>query len=150
MPFIETENNLEQILNNTASGMSAQSIRMNTVASNIANADSISGDPGKTYRAKHPVFSEVKQSIPGIAESEQPLGGVRVTEIKNSQKPLEKRYEPDNPQSDENGYIYLTDVNQIEEMTNMIEASREYQANVEVMNTTKSLLLQTIKVLDTK
>lgn len=140
--------NLEQVLTNTASGMSAQSIRMNTTASNIANAESVSGDPNKAYRAKHPVFSEVKDMIPGLTKDDQPIGGVRVTDIQTSNKQLQRKYEPENPLANKDGYVYLTDVNPIEEMTNMIEASKEYQANVDVMSTTKNMILQTVRLLD--
>jgi flagellar basal-body rod protein FlgC len=141
---------LEKIMTNAASGMSAQSIRLNTIASNLANADSVSGSEETTYHTKYPIFSEVTQKVSGLNEDDQPLGGVRVTDIQQSKKPLEKRYEPDHPLADKNGNVYLTDVNPIEQMTNMISASKEYQANVEVMSTTKNLIMQTINVLNNK
>jgi flagellar basal-body rod protein FlgC len=141
---------LDKILTNAASGMSAESIRLNTIASNLANADGMGGSEDATYRTKYPVFSEVKQRIPGLSDDDQPLGGVRVTDIQHSQKPLEKRYDPDNPVANKEGYVYLTDVNSIEQMTDMISASKEYQANVDVMNTTKNMISQTISVLNTK
>jgi flagellar basal-body rod protein FlgC len=141
---------LEKIMTNAASGMSAQSIRLNTIASNLANADSVSGSEDTTYHTKYPIFSEVTQKVAGLNEDDQPLGGVRVTDIQQSKKALEKRYDPDHPLADKNGNVYLTDVNPIEQMTNMISASKEYQANVEVMNTTKNLILQTINVLNNK
>lgn len=141
---------LEKILTNAASGMSAQSIRMNTIASNLANTDNVSGSDETTYHAKYPIFSEVVQQVPGLSASDQPTGGVRVTDIAHSKQPLEKRYEPDHPSANSEGYIYMTDVNPIEQMTNMISASKEYQANVEVMNTTKNLILQTLSVINEK
>lgn len=141
---------LEQILTNSASGMSAQSIRMNITASNIANAGSVSGDPDATYRARFAQFTEVKDPVQGLPEHEQPIGGVRVTGIQTSDAPLTRRYDPNNPAANEEGYIYLSDVNAIEEMTNMIDASREYQANVEVMKTTKNLIMQTVKLLESR
>jgi flagellar basal-body rod protein FlgC len=110
----------------------------------------VSGSEETTYHTKYPIFSEVTQKVSGLNEDDQPLGGVRVTDIQQSKKPLEKRYEPDHPLADKNGNVYLTDVNPIEQMTNMISASKEYQANVEVMSTTKNLIMQTINVLNNK
>ncbi|VVC77096.1 Flagellar basal-body rod protein FlgC [Aquicella siphonis] len=141
---------LEQVLTNAASGLSAQSIRMNTIASNLANAGSVGSTEESTYHTKYPVFSEVKQGLAGMGQDDQPVGGVRVSSVKDSQKPLEKRYEPSHPLADKDGYVYMTDVNPISEMTNMISASKEYQANVEIMNTTKNLIMQTLSVINTK
>lgn len=130
-----------------ASSMSAESIRMNVTASNIANAGNM-GSEKSTYRAKHPVFSEVKDQVFGLLQQEQPTGGVRVTDVIESKKPLNWRLDPDNPLADKNGRVYLTDVNPVEEMADMISASRQYQASVETMNTIKNLLMQTIKVIN--
>ena len=141
---------LEKIMTSASSGMSAQSIRLNTIASNLANSDSVGGTEESTYHTKFPIFSEVTQRIPGMSDDEQPVGGVKVTDIQQSQKPLEKRYQPEHPLADKNGFVYLTDVNPIEQMTNMISASKEYQANVEVMSTAKNLILQSMNVLNTK
>jgi flagellar basal-body rod protein FlgC len=141
---------LERIMNNAASGMSAQSVRLNTIASNLANADNVGQSNETAYHRKSPVFSEVTQKIAGLSDEDQPLGGVAVNQISKSQKPLQHRHDPDNPLADENGEVYITDVNPIEEMTDMISASKEYQADVDVMNTTKSLIQQTISVLSTK
>lgn len=138
---------LERVLTNASSGLSAQSIRMNTIASNLANANSVGSTPDKTYRAKYPIFTEVTQKVPGLGDSDQPVGGVRVTDIKSSDKPLEQRYDPNNPAANSDGFVYLTDVNTIEQMTNMIAASKEYEANIQVMNTTKDLLVQSLNVL---
>ncbi|MHB1947029.1 MAG: flagellar basal body rod protein FlgC [Gammaproteobacteria bacterium] len=133
-------NTLDTVFNNAASGMSAQSIRISTIASNLANSGSVGTTEDSTYHAKYPVFSEVTHKIAGLSEEDQPLGGVRVTEIKHGNKPLEKRYDPNNPAANAQGFVYLTDVNPIEQMTNMISASKDYEANAEVMNTTKSLI----------
>lgn len=141
---------LERIFTNAASGMSAQSIRMNTIASNLANAGSVGSSEDSTYHSKYPIFSEITQKIAGLNDEDQPVGGVRVTKIDSSHKPLEKRYDPNHPSADANGFVYLTDVNPIEEMTNMIAASKEYEANVEVMNTTKGLLGQSLNILNSK
>lgn len=142
--------NLEQIFNIATSGMSAESIRMNTIASNLANTDSIGADEKSTYHAKYPIFTEVKNNVDGVNDNDQPVGGVRVTKIAQNNHPLEKRYDPENPNADKNGFIYMTDVNPVSEMTNMISSSKEYQADVDVMNTTKNLILATVKVIENK
>lgn len=141
---------MERILTNAASGMSAQSIRINAIASNLANAGSVAGTEDAAYHTKYPVFSEVTQKVSGLNAEDQPIGGVQVTEITKSQKPLERRYDPSNPSANQDGYVYMSDVNPIEQMTDMIAASKDYQANVEVMNTTKSLMVQSLNVLNTK
>lgn len=141
-------NSMEQILTNAASGLSAQNIRLNTIASNLANAGSVGSSEETTYHTKYPVFSEITQNVAGLDKGNQPIGGVRVESIKQSEKPLQKRYEPENPLADKDGFIYMTDVNPVAQMTDMISASKEYQANIELMNTTKGLITQTLSVLN--
>lgn len=138
---------LEQILTNASSGMSAESYRMNIIASNLANASSSSGTESDTYRTKTAIMSEIKDPISGISSEDQPIGGVRVTDIQNSTTPLQKKYDPQNPQANSDGYVFMSDVNPLEQMTNMIEASKQYAGNVEVMNTTKGLIMQTVSLL---
>lgn len=138
---------LEKILTTASSGLSAQSVRMNTISSNLANAGSVGSTPEATYHTKYPIFSEVTRKIPGLSDPDQPLGGVQVTGVKSSTKPLDTRYDPNNPQANKEGYVYVTDVNQIEQMTNMISASKDYEANVQIMNTTKDLLNQSLNLL---
>jgi len=128
-----------------ASGMSAQSVRLNTTASNLANADSVSGDANAVYKARHPVFESVKAAL-AARSGTVPGAAVRVRGIMESQAAPEGRYEPGNPLANENGMIYSPNVNVIEEMTDMISASRAYQNNVEVMNTSKQLLIATLKL----
>lgn len=137
----------EQILVNSSSGLSAETARMNVIAGNLANAGSIGKTEESTYHKKYPVFSEVKQKIAGLSDADQPIGGVRVTKLIESKGPLDKRYEPDNPMADKDGFIYLTNVNPIEEMTNMIAASKEYEANANMISTTKNLLAESLNVL---
>lgn len=134
---------LNNIINIAGSGMSAQAIRLNTTASNIANAENIGSSEDDVYKAKQPVFSALLQN-----ETENKLGlsGVRVSQIIESGAPAQKRYEPSNPLSDQDGYVYMSNVNLIEEMANMISASRSYQNNVEVMNTAKQMLMSTLKL----
>ena len=121
--------------------MSAQSIRLNAVASNLSNADNVSSTEAGAYRAKEPVFAAIYGAARGLGNDVQ---GVRVTSINESTAPIQARYMPGNPQADANGYVYGSNVNSIEEMVNMISASRSYQNNVEVMNTSKQMLLRTL------
>lgn len=140
---------LDRILNTMASTLSAQSIRMNVTASNLANAGSMGSSEATTFHSKHPVFQEVQQQVAGLTQSDQPVGGVRVTDIIESKKKLDWHYDPDNPMADKDGRVYITDVDSISEMTDMLAASKEYHAAIEVMNTTKSLLLKTIRAMNT-
>ena len=130
------------------SGMSAQSVRLNTTASNLANAESVSGTPDGVYKARHPIFEAVRAQLgaqlPGAADNGN--SAVRVRGIYESQAPAAQRYEPGNPLADANGYVYAPAVNVVEEMVNMISASRSYQNNVEVMNTSKDLLMATLRL----
>jgi flagellar basal-body rod protein FlgC len=124
----------------SGSALQAQSVRLNTTSSNLANANSISSSLNKTYRARQPVFEQLKDSF---AEDETNVG-VRVAGIVESKAPLRKEYNPDSPMADAQGYIYLPNVNVAEEMANMISASRSYQTNVEVMNSAKQMLMRTL------
>jgi flagellar basal-body rod protein FlgC len=131
------------------SGMAAQSVRLNTTASNLANAESVSGDPAKVYKPRHPIFEAVRASLAGQGAGPQAAGGdaaVRVRGIYESTAAPAARYEPGNPLANEQGYVYAPSVNAVEEMVNMISASRSYQNNVEVMNTSKELLLATLRL----
>jgi len=126
------------------SGMSAQSVRMNTVASNLANADSVSGDPSTVYQAKHPVFQAVMSQGAGLTAASSAT--VSVTGITQSQAPAEMRYDPGNPLADAQGNVWAPNVNVVEEMADMISAARSYQNNVEVLNTTRDMMLNTLKL----
>ena len=132
-----------KIFDIAGSGMSAQSVRLNTTASNLANADSVSGDPASVYRARHPLFAAIKA---GLGGPDQSAAAVRVLGITESQAPATVRYEPGNPLADAAGNVYAPNVNVVEEMVDMISASRAYQNNVEVMNTSKEMLLATLKL----
>ncbi|WP_420376903.1 flagellar basal body rod protein FlgC [Ramlibacter lithotrophicus] len=127
------------IFNLAASAMSAQSQRMNVTASNLANADSVAGPDGQPYRARQVVFE-----VAGGAADE--VGGVRVAEVVEDQSPLRTVFDPKNPRANGEGYVTLPNVNVVEEMTNMISASRSYQANVEVLNTAKALMVKTLSI----
>ncbi|MBB1439411.1 flagellar basal body rod protein FlgC [Shewanella sp. SG41-4] len=134
---------LFNIFNVSGSGMSAQSVRLNTTASNIANADSVSSSVDKTYRARHPVF-EAEMLKASSQQNSSP--GVTVKGIVESDKPLLKEYSPDHPMADGDGFIYKPNVNVMEEMADMISASRSYQMNVQVADATKSMLQQTLRM----
>ena len=136
-----------KIFDIAGSGLSAQSVRLNTVASNLANADSVSGDPSTVYKARHPVFQAVQQHVQGASSLDnQSEAAVRVSGIMESQAAPQMRYDPGNPLANAQGNVYAPNVNVIEEMTDMISASRAYQDNVEVMNTSKDLMLATLKL----
>ncbi|MGN6228852.1 flagellar basal body rod protein FlgC [Dyella sp.] len=132
-----------KIFDTAGSGMAAQSLRLNTVASNLANADSVSSTQQGAYRAKEPLFAAVKQRVEG-AMADAGTVGVKVDGVTESQAAIPSRYEPGNPMADANGYVYGSNVNPVDELVNMISASRSYQNNVEVMNTTKQLMVKTL------
>lgn len=122
------------------SAMGAQTIRLNTTASNLANAESVSGSEAEVYRARHPVFTTFRNAL------DESVAGVRVSGITESQAPARQEYAPDHPQANEEGYVYLPNVNIVEEMADMISASRSYQNNVEMIKTSKQLLLNVMQL----
>ena len=131
----------------SGAGMSAESVRLNTVASNLANADSVSGDPNQVYQAKHPVFQAVQSAGALLSQSaEQASASVKVLGIATNTAAPESRYDPSNPLANADGYVYAPNVNVVEEMADMISASRAYQNNVEVMNTARNLMIDTLKL----
>lgn len=123
----------------SGSAVSAQSQRLNVVASNLANADAVAGPDGQTYKARHIMFQTVPMGGEGNA-------GVKVQNIVESDAPGRRVHNPTHPSADAEGYVTHANVNPVEEMVNMISASRSYQNNVEVMNTAKSLLLKTLQM----
>ena len=127
------------IFNVSGSAISAQSQRLNVVASNLANVDAVAGPGGKAYKARQVVF----QTAPMGPDS---AAGVRVSTIQESNTPGKRIHDPSHPLADAEGYVSHSNVNAVEEMVNMISASRSYQNNVEVMNTAKSLLLKTLQM----
>ncbi len=126
------------------SAMNAQSVRLNTIASNISNADSVSSTPEATYKARHTIFAAMlKESLAGQGGG---AGGVKVKEVMESNAAPIVRHDPNHPMADAQGNVYMPNVNVVEEMANMIAASRSYQNNIEVFNTTKQLMLRTINM----
>lgn len=130
---------LFNIFNVAGSGMSAQSQRLNVVASNMANADSATSADGSPYRARQVVFS----AMPVGGNDAQ---GVRVVRVVEDTSPMKMLYDPKHPMADARGYVIMPNVNVVEEMVNMISASRAYQNNVDMLNTSKTLLLRTLAI----
>lgn len=130
---------LLNVFNIAGSAMSAQSQRLNVVASNLANADSTTGVNGQPYKAKQVMFSAVQMNS---ADAH----GVKVSQVIEDTAPPKMVYDPKHPQADENGYVAMPNVNVTEEMVNMISASRAYQNNVDTMNAAKSMLLKTLTI----
>jgi flagellar basal-body rod protein FlgC len=128
------------------SALNAQTIRLNTTASNLANAESVNGDVTKVYRARHPVFQAMMDSSDPASDDSQASAGVRVLGIVESTTPAPMRYEPQNPLANKDGYVFASNVNSIEEMTNMISANRSFATNVEAINTARDLLLKVISM----
>jgi len=154
-----------KIFDIAGSGMVAQSQRLNVVASNLANVDSVAGPDGKPYKAREVVFqaavvnagsppslplAPVAPAAAGgpayILSSNGDASGVRVAGVVESSAPLKRVYDPAHPLADESGYITMPNVNVVDEMVNMISASRSYQSNVEVMNTAKNMLMHTLQI----
>lgn len=125
----------------SGSAISAQSLRLNTVASNLANVETIAGSEAQAYRSRQPVFQSMlgNHTRPGEV-------GVQMLDIVQSQKAVQRRFEPGHAMANEDGYVFGSNVNPVEEMANMISASRAYQNNVEVLNTTRDLLLRVLSL----
>lgn len=136
---------LFNIFDISGSGMSAQSVRLNVTASNISNAQSEASSPDQAYKARNPVFSAAFEDA---LNPQQESVGVQMVGIVENPAEHPKRYDPSNPVADADGYVYMSNVNPMEEMTNMISASRGYQNNIEVLNTSKELMLQTLRLGD--
>jgi flagellar basal-body rod protein FlgC len=133
-----------RIFDISGSAMSAQSVRLNTTASNLANANTVASSPDAAYRSRQPVFQTVMNSSAGTAAPES--AGVRVAGVVETSAEPARLYEPGNPMADQDGYIYMSNVNPVDELVNMISASRSYQSNVEVLNTSKELLMRTLSI----
>jgi flagellar basal-body rod protein FlgC len=125
------------------SGMNAQNLRQNLVASNIANANSISSSMDQVYKSRQPIFAT---ELNNMMQKNQGTAGVEVLGVVESQAPPVMEYAPNHPLADASGYIYKPNVNSIEEMANMMSASRDYQNNVDVLNTAKTMMLDTLKL----
>ena len=142
---------LNNVFDIAGSGMNAQSIRINTTASNIANAESASSSVDETYRARKPWFAVMEKTFMDVNKNNQfeevtgGIGaGVQVMGIVEKDAPLQARFQPDHPMANEDGYVYYPNVNIVEEMTDMMSSSRSYQMNVEVLKTAKQMMQRTL------
>ena len=133
---------LFDVLSTASSALNAQTVRLNLTASNLANAETVAGTEDEAYRARHAVFASKLNE----AQPDQQAVGVEVREIEESQVTLPQIYNPTHPLANEDGFVIASNVNPIEEMADMISASRSYQNNVEVMDTSKELLLRTLQL----
>jgi len=133
-----------RIFDIAGSAVSAQSQRLNVVASNLANADTVAGPDGSAYKARQVVFqTTLLDAAGGHGDT---TAGVRVSTITEDQSPGRRVHDPKHPSADADGYVTFSNVSPVEEMVNMIAASRSYQNNIEVMNTARSLLQKTLQV----
>jgi flagellar basal-body rod protein FlgC len=130
----------------SGSAMNAESMRLNVTASNLANAESVAGSAQAAYHSRHPVFATQVRELAANPAGDEPGIGVRVLDVIESQAAPLKRYQPDHPLADASGYVYASNVNPVEELTNMISASRSFQGNVEVMSSARDLFLKTLSL----
>ncbi len=137
---------LFNVFNTAGSALNAETIRLNTTASNLANAESVNGDVTKIYLARHPVFQTMMDTSAASFDEQDAGVGVRVLGVVESTAPPLLRYQPENPAANKDGYVYASNVNSIEEMTNMISANRSFATNIEAINTARDLLLKTISM----
>ncbi len=136
---------LFNVFDTAGSAMSAQSVRLNTTSSNLSNANSVSSSVDETYRARSPVFAaELNRANSNMSDSSSV--GVKVLGVVESDKPLQIEYSPNHPMSDDKGYIYKPNVNVVEEMANMISASRAYQSNIQIADSAKKMLSRTLRL----
>jgi flagellar basal-body rod protein FlgC len=135
---------LDNIFGIGASALNAQTVRMNTVASNLANAGTVAGTDAEAFRGKRPIF---KALMDEQLNNQNNKGGVKVTEITDDPSPIKKMHDPANPSADKDGYVYLSNVNEMTEMVEMMAANRSYQNNVEVINTARQLMMRTIDII---
>ena len=134
---------LDNVFGIAGTALNAQSIRMNTTASNLANAATVAGSEDGAFRAKRAVFKSILADQMGDSNG----GGIRVEKLIDDPSPIRKMSEPGNPLADKDGYIYLSNVNEMTEMVEMMAASRSYQNNVEVVNTTRQLMMRTVDMI---
>jgi flagellar basal-body rod protein FlgC len=136
---------LFNVFNISGTALNAETIRLNTTASNLANAESVNGDVSKIYRARHPVFQSMMDTSAPFGDEDASVG-VRVLGVVESKAAPLMRYQPENPLANKDGYVFTSNVNSIEEMTNMISANRSFATNIEAINTARDLLLKTISM----
>ena len=136
---------IKNIFGIAGTALNAQTIRMNTTASNLANAGSVSPTEEDAYRTKRPGFRALVEQE-DLSAGFNNLGGVKVKEVIDLQTPVREVYDPDNPEANEDGYLYLSNVNEVTEMVEMVAASRSFQNNVEVVTTARQLMMRTLDI----
>ena len=134
---------IDNIFGIAGSALNAQMVRMNSSASNLANAGTVAGSEDEAFKAKRPVFQALL-SEQQTNQGSQYVGGVKVAAVIEDDSPGSQIYDPSNPQADENGLIYLSNVNEVSEMVDMMASARSYQDNVEVINTARELMMRTL------
>ena len=138
---------LDNIFGIGGSALNAQTVRMNAVASNLANAGTVAGSDAEAFRGKRAVFKAILDDQLNGNSNDKNKGGVKVTEIADDPSPIKKMHDPGNPQADKDGYVYLSNVNEMTEMVEMMAANRSYQNNVEVINTARQLMMRTLDII---
>ena len=136
---------MDQIFGISGSALNAQSVRMNAIASNLANAGTVAGSEKEAFRAKRAVFKTIMEEQ-GAQQDGSYAGGVKVQQIMDDPSPVRRVLDPGNPMADKEGYVYTSNVNEMGEMVDMMAASRSYQNNVEVINTARQLLMRTLEI----
>ncbi len=136
---------LKNVFGIAGTALNAQTIRMNTTASNLANAGTVAPTEDEAFRAKRPVFRALIDQA-DLNAGANALGGVKVNEIVDDMSPVRKVHDPDNPEANEDGYVFLSNVNEVTEMVEMMAASRSFQNNVEVVNTANQLMLRALDI----
>ena len=136
---------LDTIFGIGGSALNAQTVRMNAVASNLANAGTVASSDKEAFRGKRAVFQAILDDQ--LNGKDNNKGGVKVTEIADDPAPIKKMHDPGNPQADKDGYVYLSNVNEMTEMVEMMAANRSYQNNVEVINTARQLMMRTLDII---
>jgi flagellar basal-body rod protein FlgC len=137
---------IDNIFGIAGSALNAQMARMNATASNLANASTVAGNEQEAFRAKRTVFKAVLEEQKQMPRDQTYQGGVRIDALIDDPAPIKRMSDPGNPLADKDGYIYMSNVNEMTEMVEMMAASRSYQNNVEVINTTRQLMMRTIDI----
>ena len=136
---------LKNIFEIAGTALTAQTIRMNTTASNLANAGTVSSSEEEAYRAKRPVFRALVDQA-DLNAGFNTLGGVKVKAIVDSTEPVRKVHDPGNPEANDEGFVFLSNVNEVTEMVDMVASSRSFQNNVEVVTTARQLMMRTLEI----
>ena len=137
---------IDNIFGIAGSALNAQMARMNAVASNLANASTVAGSEKEAYRGKRTVFKAVLEDQKQLPRDQTYQGGVKIEALIDDPSPVRRVSDPGNPLADKEGFVYLSNVNEMTEMVEMMAASRSYQNNVEVVNTTRQLMLRTLDI----